>query len=202
MDLPTAGSCPASAFFASCVTSGISLIAKLNQSEPVGDEDERVQIFSPSRAWTITWTVLRAKNLMNLSRSFLSWELRSVSIAYRNPEMHSTRRDRGCPQAVPLRSCGTDSGSGLSLRRPEPGAGQPRVLADGSALRRRRDSPGRGWIPRAPASAGSKAYSVSLSACASCRPQVDCSYSGPPSPVKRSLLPQARQPVVSRRRHR
>lgn len=27
------------------------------QSEPVGDEDERVQIFSPSRAWTITWTV-------------------------------------------------------------------------------------------------------------------------------------------------
>lgn len=30
MDLPTAGSCPASAFFASCVTSGMSLIAKLN----------------------------------------------------------------------------------------------------------------------------------------------------------------------------
>lgn len=26
----------------------------------------------------------RAKNLMNLSRSFLSWELRSVSIAYGN----------------------------------------------------------------------------------------------------------------------
>lgn len=24
------------------------------QSEPVGEEDERVQIFSPSRAWTIT----------------------------------------------------------------------------------------------------------------------------------------------------
>lgn len=57
IDLPTAGSCPASAFFASCVTSGMSLIAKLNQSEPVGEDDERVQIFSPSRAWTITWTV-------------------------------------------------------------------------------------------------------------------------------------------------
>lgn len=57
-------------------------MAKLNQSEPVGEDDDRVQIFSPSRAWTITCTVFRAKNLMNLSRSFLSCELRSVSIAY------------------------------------------------------------------------------------------------------------------------
>lgn len=31
----------------------------LTQSEPVGDEDERVQIFCPSRAWTITWTVCK-----------------------------------------------------------------------------------------------------------------------------------------------
>lgn len=81
----------------------------LTQSEPVGDDDERVQIFCPRRAWTITWTVcklqldesasfflhpieiqknpdkranltFRAKNLMNLSKSFLSWGLRPLSM--------------------------------------------------------------------------------------------------------------------------
>lgn len=33
----------------------------LTQSEPVGEDDERVQIFSPSRAWTITCTVCNRK---------------------------------------------------------------------------------------------------------------------------------------------
>lgn len=69
---------------------------------------------------------------MNLSRSFLSWEFRSVSIAYRN-----------------LRSCDTDSGSGLSLRRPGPRAGRLRLLAEGSALRSCSDSTGRRQIPHA-----------------------------------------------------
>lgn len=36
------------------------------QSEPVGDEEERVQIFSPRRAWTITWTVCRYKKWIRL----------------------------------------------------------------------------------------------------------------------------------------
>lgn len=31
------------------------------QSEPVGEDDDRVQIFSPSRAWTITCTVWNRK---------------------------------------------------------------------------------------------------------------------------------------------
>lgn len=34
-------------------------LGDLTQSEPVGDEDERVQIFWPRRAWTITWTVCK-----------------------------------------------------------------------------------------------------------------------------------------------
>lgn len=32
------------------------------QSEPVGEEEERVQIFSPRRAWTITWTVYKEEH--------------------------------------------------------------------------------------------------------------------------------------------
>lgn len=42
------------------------------QSDPVGDEDERVQIFSPRRAWTITWTVCRYKQDTS-TQNTLSW---------------------------------------------------------------------------------------------------------------------------------
>lgn len=42
-----------------------------------------------------------------------------------------------------LPSCDTERGSGLSLRRPGPGAGRLRLLAEGSAFRSGSDSTGR-----------------------------------------------------------
>lgn len=48
-----------------------------------------------------------------------------------------------------LGSYGTESGSGLSFRRPGPGAGQPHLPAEGSALRGGIGSTGRREIPHA-----------------------------------------------------
>lgn len=45
---------------------------ELTQSEPVGDEDERVQIFCPRRAWTITWTVCKWRAQMCCELSVFS----------------------------------------------------------------------------------------------------------------------------------
>lgn len=77
-------------------------------------------------------------------------------------------RPGGCyrPQSEYLRNYGTESGSGLSFRRPGPGAGQPRLPAAGSALPGGSDSTGRREIPHVHEAPGSRNR-------ASCRTGVD-----------------------------
>jgi hypothetical protein len=55
-----------------------------------------------------------------------------------------------------LRSYGTESGSGLSFRRPGPGAGQLHLPAEGSALPGGSDSTGRREISHANEAPGSQ----------------------------------------------